>query len=95
MDEELQAERNGSPSEPLVRAALESILASSEFARSKRISSFLGFVVEESLAGRGERLKAFTVAQEVYDRDETFDPRTDTIVRVEAGRLRRRLEDYL
>lgn len=82
------------PQEPDVRAALERILGSVEFARSKRVGSFLRFVVEETLADRGDRLKAFSIAREVYGRDETFDPRTDTIVRVEAGRLRRRLVKY-
>jgi adenylate cyclase len=77
-----------------VRAALTQILESAEFARSKRVGSFLRFVVEEKLAGRGDRLKAFSIAREVYGRDETFDPRTDTIVRVDAGRLRHRLASY-
>ena len=77
-----------------IRDALNRVLKSQEFLRSKRISSFLRFVVEETLAGRGERLKAFTIAQEVFGRDETYDPRTDAIVRVEAGRLRRRLKHY-
>jgi len=54
----------------------------------------LRFVVEEKLAGRGDRLKAFTIAREVYGRDENFDPRTDTNVRVDAGRLRSRLASY-
>jgi TolB-like protein/Tfp pilus assembly protein PilF len=55
---------------------------------------FLSFVVEETLAGRGDRLKAFSIAREVYGRDETFDARSDAVVRVEAGRLRRRLAAY-
>lgn len=79
---------------PEVRAALERILESAEFARAKRVGEFLRFAAEEVLAGRGERLKAFPIAREVYGRDETFDPRSDTIVRVEAGRLRRRLAAY-
>lgn len=77
-----------------IRAALKCILDSTEFTRSKRAGAFLRFVVEEKLAGRGDRLKAFSIAREVYGRDETFDPRTDTIVRVEAGRLRSRLAVY-
>ncbi len=77
-----------------VREALNRMLAAKSLARSKRISSFLHYVVEETLEGRGDRLKAFTIAQDVYGRDETFDPRTDTIVRVEAGRLRQRLKHY-
>ena len=55
---------------------------------------FLGFVVDQTLSGRGGRLKAFSVAREVYGRDETFDARSDAVVRVEAGRLRRRLAAY-
>jgi adenylate cyclase len=77
-----------------ILAALKRVLDSAEFSRSKRAGAFLHFVVEEKLAGRGDRLKAFSIAREVYGRDETFDPRTDTIVRVEAGRLRSRLAVY-
>ena len=77
-----------------IRAELTRILESNEFSRTKRIGSFLKFVVDETLASRGGRLKAFTIANEVYGRDETFNQRTDTIVRVEAGRLRHRLSDY-
>jgi len=80
--------------EPEVRAAVERILESAEFARAKRVGEFLRFAAEEVLAGRGDRLKAFSIAREVYGRDESFDPRSDTIVRVEAGRLRQRLAAY-
>jgi adenylate cyclase len=80
--------------EPEVRAALKKILESAEFAKAKRVGEFLRFATEEVLAGRGDRLKAFSIAREVYGRDETFDPRSDTIVRVEAGRLRQRLAAY-
>ncbi len=83
-----------SPSESDVQAALQKILGSAEFRRSRRIGDFLRFIVEEELAGRGSRLKAFTIAREVYGRDENFDPRTDTVVRVDAGRLRNRLTSY-
>ena len=82
------------PSEAEVRAGLERVLTSADFASSGRMQAFLRFVVEEALAGRGARLKEFTIATEVFGRDETFDPQTNTIVRVEAGRLRRRLERY-
>jgi len=83
-----------SPSESDVQAALRKILGSEEFRRSRRVGDFLRFIVEEKLAGRGDRLKAFTIAREVYGRDESFDPRTDTNVRVDAGRLRSRLASY-
>lgn len=77
-----------------IRSALARILVSEEFSRSKRAAEFLRFIVEEHLAGRGDRLKSFTIAREVYGRDETYDPRSDTIVRVEAKRLRDRLAAY-
>ncbi|WP_299615278.1 hypothetical protein [Pelagibius sp.] len=82
------------PGETAVREQLARIQGSADFAQSERMKSFLGFVVEETLAGRAEALKEYTIATQVFDRDETFDPQTNTIVRVEAGRLRRRLERY-
>jgi hypothetical protein len=51
-------------------------------------------VVEETLAGRADRLHAYPIALEVLGRDANFDPQTDPVVRMEAGRLRRRLERY-
>lgn len=82
------------PDEDAVRMQLGRILDSSDFAQSGRMQSFLRFVVDETLAGRADRLKEFTIATEVFERDDTFDPQTNTIVRVEAGRLRRRIERY-
>jgi len=94
INEATPGENADHPSQSDVQAALTKIANSEEFRRSRRISDFLRFVVEETLAGRGNRLKAFTIAQEVYGRDEHFDPRTDTNVRVDAGRLRSRLASY-
>lgn len=78
----------------LVRAQLERILESDEFQGSDRTRRFLRYVVEETLAGRADRIKAFSVAVAAFDRDETFNPQADPIVRIEAGRLRRCLERY-
>jgi adenylate cyclase len=50
--------------------------------------------VEETLAGRADRLKGYTVATAVFERDESFDAQADPVVRIEAGRLRRALERY-
>ena len=77
-----------------VRAALARLLASSPFCKSAQLANFLSFVVEETLAGRGGRIKAYTIATGALGRDETFDPQTDPIVRVEAARLRRALRAY-
>ena len=67
-------------------------MASSSQSCAKR--GFLEYLVNEALAGRGERLKAYNVALEVFDRPETFDPVVDPLVRIEAARLRDKLRQY-
>jgi TolB-like protein len=73
---------------------LERILSSREFRLPERARRFLEFVVTETLAGRRDYLKAFTIAQAVFGRDANFDAQQDPCVRIEAGRLRRELEHY-
>jgi len=82
------------PSAADVRAALERVLSSRCFEQAARSSGFLRYVVEQTLAGQGDRLKGYTVAVEVFGRPPDFDAQTDPLVRVEAGRLRRRLIEY-
>ena len=65
-----------------------------EFDGPERLRAFLRYVVEEALAGRSDRIKAYTIAIEVFGRDADFDTRNDPVVRIEAGRLRRALERY-
>ena len=75
--------------------ALERILASPGFDASARNRRFLEYIVEETLAGRADRLKGLTIAIDVFGRDAaTFDARNDPVVRIEAAKLRRRLERY-
>jgi adenylate cyclase len=78
----------------LIQAQLERIIASSAFDASRRNCAFLRFIVEETLAGRGGRIKAYTIGTNVLQRDAGFDPQADPIVRIEASRLRRSLERY-
>jgi Tol biopolymer transport system component len=77
-----------------VRAQLDRILASAAFAEADRAGRFLRFVVESTLDGRVREVKESVIGIEVLGRDSSFDPRTDPIVRVEAGRLRARLGSY-
>ncbi len=77
-----------------VRAQLERILNSKAFARSPRISRFLTFVVGQTLDGQESKLKEYLLGVEVFGRLDSFDPRIDSIVRVEARRLRYKLEKY-
>jgi adenylate cyclase len=77
-----------------VREHLERLLHSSQFDASARSREFLRFVVDEALAGRGERLNQGLIAVTVFGRKDDFDAILDPIVRVQAGRLRRSLERY-
>jgi adenylate cyclase len=77
-----------------VRAQLGRVIASPEFSVRERTRKFLRYVIEEALAGRAERIKAYAIAVEVFGRDQTFDAQNDPVVRIEAGRLRRALERY-
>jgi TolB-like protein len=80
--------------EPDVRAELDRILASKGFASAGRLSKLLRYVVEKTLAGETDQLKEYAVGIEVFERDDKYDPRLDSIVRVEAGRLRTKLDEY-
>ena len=77
-----------------IQEQLRKILGSEDFQASDRLKRLLEFLVSETLEGRGEALKAYTIALAVFDRDESFDPQVDPTVRVEAGKLRSKLERY-
>ena len=76
------------------RQQLERVLASVTFRQVDRLKRFLNFTVSEALAGRGDQLKEYVIGVQVFDKDSTFDPRADPIVRVQARRLRARLARY-
>lgn len=80
--------------ETRTRAALRAVLDSPAFQRSPQLARFLAYVVEEHLAGRGEAIKAYSIATGAFDRPPDFDPGADPIVRVEARRLRAALEEF-
>jgi hypothetical protein len=88
------ASRSGAPSADLVKSALERLLSGGKLKLSERNRRFLSFVVLEALAGRGERIKAYTIAVDVFGRGSDFDPTHDPIVRIEATRLRSALSAY-
>ena len=77
-----------------IRQELEKILDAPLFRGAKRASAFLRYIVEETLAGREHQLKEYTVGLEVFEKGKDFQPHTDPSVRIEAGRLRKRLEHY-
>jgi serine/threonine-protein kinase len=73
---------------------LERVLSSRAFHGAGRSGALLRFLLERTLAGQAEQLKEYTVGAEALGRGESFDPRTDAIVRVEISRLRSRLGHY-
>lgn len=78
----------------LVRECLSRMLNSDLFIQSARQSRFLEYIVEKTLAGEGNKIKQYSIGVDVFDRDDSFDPAIDSIVRVEAGRLRAKLREY-
>jgi adenylate cyclase len=77
-----------------IEAQLERIIASNRFLVAEQRSSFLRFVVAETLAGRQDAIKQYTIAVRALGRDPNFNPQADPIVRMQAGRLRRALHRY-
>ena len=83
----------GTPDEKIVRQQLDRVLSSGGFSRNERLSRFLRFVVERRLEGRENELKEAVIGIEVCHNPD-YDPRQDSVVRTEAGRLRARLAEY-
>ena len=77
-----------------VLGALEQVLAGRAFQGAGRSGALLRFLIERTLAGHADQLKEYTVGAEALGRGAAFDPRSDSIVRVEVSRLRGRLDLY-
>ena len=77
-----------------MRKEMEELIVSPHFMSSKRYPSFLRYIVEKELAGHGDSLKERTVGVEVFHRRPDYDTSIDTVVRVAAGEVRRRLEVF-
>src|SRR6187200_2000767 len=73
---------------------LDRILSSPTFQQGDRLKRFLKFIVLEAVAGRRHELKEYVIGVQVFGKEESFDPRTDPIVRVQARRLRAKLVSY-
>jgi adenylate cyclase len=80
--------------ESLIIKQVEKICTSPDFKTKGLLCRFLSYIISEHLAGRGDNLKGYTIAVDVFNRDEDFDPGQDALVRINAGRLRRILDLY-
>ena len=78
----------------LQRAELQAVLQSPLFVRSPTLTHLLSYLCEKVFAGETDQIKEYTIALEVFGRGESFDQDSDSIVRVEVNRLRKRLAEY-
>ena len=77
-----------------IRSQLERVAAGGAFSTSGRMPALLRHLVEAELNGAARRLSQTSIAIDVFNRDQSFDPAVDSIVRVEMGRLRNKLREY-
>lgn len=77
-----------------IRRELTRVLSSAQFRSSERSRQFLEFVVEQTLSGDPDRIKAYTIAIDCFGREPNFDPQIDPYVRIVARRMRRALRHY-
>ncbi|HPT27399.1 MAG TPA: tetratricopeptide repeat protein [Bryobacteraceae bacterium] len=82
------------PSPERIRQALDKIVSSPDFVSAGRLSPFLAHLVNTALGGETDRLKESVLGVEFFERGTDYDPRLDPVVRIEARRLRLRLEKY-
>ncbi len=82
------------PERDIISHYLSKIFDSQDFATSKRLTRLLQYIVDAKMSGNEEMIKGYTIALDVFDRPASFDPNIDSIVRVQAGRLRKALENY-
>jgi Malectin domain len=78
----------------LEKAEIESVLQAGVFAKAPRLETFFRYICERYLRGEADLIKEYSIATEALGRSGDFDPKRDSIVRVEAHRLRRRLEEF-
>src|SRR5271157_5443008 len=76
------------------RAELDAVLRSECFTRAPRLAHLLTYLCEKLFAGEARQIKEYSVGVEVFLRGPSFDQDSDSIVRVEANRLRKRLAEY-
>src|ERR1044071_5064103 len=77
-----------------VRCQLDRLLANRRFSTSERSATFLRYVVDRTLPGDRAGIKEVVIATEIYGRSANYDPKIDSIVRVEASRMRAKLRSY-
>jgi hypothetical protein len=76
------------------RTELEAVLKSDLFTRAPTLAHLLSYLCEKTFTGESHQIKEYSIAVDVFGRRESFDQDADSIVRVQANRLRKRLAEY-
>jgi hypothetical protein len=77
-----------------VRAQIDRVIQSKAFETSEVHRRLLQYLAEKSLSGEAERLKEYTIGLEAFSKPSSYDPKHDSIVRLQVGRLRQKLATY-
>jgi hypothetical protein len=76
------------------RAALDAVLSSDSFENKPRLADLLKYICEKHFGGAADAIKEYSIATDVFGRPHSFDQATDSIVRVEFFRLRKKLREF-
>src|SRR5271165_7165735 len=76
------------------RAQVERLVQSKTFATSEVHRRLLQYLAEKAIAGEADRLKEYTIGLEAFGKPPTYDPKQDSIVRLQIGRLRQKISAY-
>ncbi|HEY3824138.1 MAG TPA: hypothetical protein VGL82_06245 [Bryobacteraceae bacterium] len=76
------------------RAQVERIFQSKTFRSSDVLRHLLSYLVDASIAGTADELKEYTVAVDALGKPSSYDPRQESAVRMQVGRLRQKLTEY-
>jgi len=77
-----------------VRAQIDRIVQSHAFRSSETLRRLLKFLADKSLSGEADNLKEYTIGVDAFGKGSTYDPRHDSTVRIQVGRLRQKLTEY-
>src|SRR5881394_73839 len=77
-----------------IRAQVERMVRSKVFETSEVHRRLLQYLADKSISGEADRLKEYTIGLEAFGKPDSYDPRHDSIVRLQVGRLRQKLAAY-
>ena len=80
--------------EESTRAQVERILHSETFRNSDALRRLMKFLCDKSIAGEADQLKEYSVGIDALGKPSTYDPRQDSVVRIQVARLRQKLTEY-